>query len=94
MPLLTYCSYTPLPQLTNLLFYFDTDTIWVRPLEKNIRTFDAVGTYDWPYWNHPFPDIINFGVLLGKRNAPYWHKFQVGCGVSRQMEQNLEVGHR
>jgi len=57
--------------------YVDTDVVFVRPLDRDIRGYDAVGSYDWTYWNHPFPDTINFGVALGKRNAPYWHKFQV-----------------
>ena len=59
--------------------YVDTDAVFVRPLDRDIRGYDAVGSYDWPYWNHPFPDIINFGVALGKRNASFWHKFQVTC---------------
>ena len=57
--------------------YVDTDVVFVRPLDRQIRGYDAVGSFDWTYWNHPFPDTINFGVALGKRNAPYWHKFQV-----------------
>lgn len=56
--------------------YVDTDVVFVRPLDRQIRGYDAIGSYDWTYWNHPFPDTINFGVALGKRNAPYWHKFQ------------------
>lgn len=56
--------------------YVDTDTVFVRPLDRDIRAYDAVGTYDWTYWNHPFPDTINFGVAIGKRNAKYWHLFQ------------------
>lgn len=56
--------------------YVDTDTAFVRPLDKDIRAYDAVGTYDWTYWNHPFPDTINFGVAIGKKNAKYWHLFQ------------------
>ena len=56
--------------------YVDTDTIWTQKLDRNIRSYDAVGAYDWTYWNHPFPDTINFGVAIGKKNAPYWHKFQ------------------
>ena len=62
--------------------YVDTDVVFVRPLERDIRGYDAVGSYDWTYWNHPFPDTINFGVALGKRNAPFWHKFQVTCQLS------------
>ena len=56
--------------------YVDTDTAFVRPLDREIRGYDAVGTYDWTYWNHPFPDTINFGVAIGKRNAKYWRLFQ------------------
>ena len=57
--------------------YVDTDTVFVKPLDSRIRSYDAVATYDWTYWNHPFPDTINFGVSIGKRNAKYWHLFQV-----------------
>jgi hypothetical protein len=56
--------------------YVDTDVVFVKPLDYKIRGYEAVGTYDWTYWNHPFPDTINYGVAIGKRNAPYWHKFQ------------------
>ncbi len=56
--------------------YVDTDTIFVRPLDRDIRAYDAVGSYDWTYWNSPFPDTINFGVAIGKRNAKYWKMFQ------------------
>lgn len=56
--------------------YVDTDTIFVKPLDKDIRAYDAVGAYDWTYWNHPFPDTINFGVAIGKKNAKYWQMFQ------------------
>ena len=56
--------------------YVDTDTVFVKKLDRNIRGYDAVGSYDWTDWNTPFPDTINFGVAIGKRNAPYWHEFQ------------------
>ena len=56
--------------------YIDTDVAFVKPLDREIRAYDAVGTYDWTYWNDPFPDTINFGVAIGKRGAKYWHKFQ------------------
>merc|ERR1712168_380195 len=56
--------------------YVDTDTVFVKPLDTEIRSYDAVGSVDWTYWNHPFPDTINFGVAIGKRNAPFWTKFQ------------------
>ena len=56
--------------------YLDTDAVFVKPLNHFIRGFDAIATYDWTYWNHPFPDTINFGVMAGKKNATYWHHFQ------------------
>ena len=56
--------------------YVDTDTIWTKKLDTHIRSYDAVGAYDWTYWNHPFPDTINFGVAIGKKGAPFWHRFQ------------------
>lgn len=56
--------------------YVDTDTVFVNKLDRDIRAYDAVGAYDWTYWNHPFPDTINFGVAIGKRNAKFWQEFQ------------------
>ena len=56
--------------------YIDTDAVFVKPLTREIRAYDAVGSVDWPHWNPPFPDIINYGVAIGKRNATYWHEFQ------------------
>ena len=56
--------------------YVDTDTIWTQKLSRHIRSYDAVGAYDWPYWNQPFPDIINFGVAIGKKGASFWQQFQ------------------
>ena len=56
--------------------YVDTDTVFVRPLDYEIRGYDAIATYDFPEWDLPFPDIINFGVSAGKRGAPFWKLFQ------------------
>lgn len=56
--------------------YVDTDVAFVRPLDHEIRQYDAMATYDWTYWNDPFPDTTNFGVSMGKKGAPYWRKFQ------------------
>ncbi|CAH1784266.1 unnamed protein product [Owenia fusiformis] len=57
--------------------YVDTDAIFVKPLDDYIRGYDVVATYDWATgWVPPWPDIINFGVTLGKRGAPFWHLFQ------------------
>ena len=56
--------------------YLDTDAVFVKPLDHFIRSFDAVASYDWKLMNPPFPDVINFGVMAGKKNATYWHLFQ------------------
>ena len=56
--------------------YIDTNALFVKPLNHFIRGFDAIATYDWVDWNAPFPDVINFGVMAGKKNATYWHHFQ------------------
>ena len=56
--------------------YVDTDTVFVKPLDRQIRSYDAVGSYDWTDWHYPFPDIVNFGVAVGKRNATFWRLFQ------------------
>lgn len=56
--------------------YIDSDVIFVRPLDDNIRRYDAVACYDWVDWTRPYPNILNFGVTLGKRGAKFWKKFQ------------------
>ena len=56
--------------------YLDTDAVFVKPLNKFIRSFDAIASYDWKLMNPPFPDVINFGVMAGKPNATFWHLFQ------------------
>lgn len=56
--------------------YIDTDSVVVRPLDRETRAYDAVASFDWPPWSRPFPDVINFGVTAGKRNARYWHLFR------------------
>ncbi|KAK2147431.1 hypothetical protein LSH36_553g00005 [Paralvinella palmiformis] len=67
--------------------YVDTDTVFVKPLDREIRAYDAVGSYDWTYWNPPFPDTINFGVAIGKRNpsllarVPEVHEMVRGQGL-------------
>ena len=64
--------------------YCDVDTIWVQPLNPVLRGYDAVASYDWVYWDPPYPDIINFGVTLGKRGATFWHLFQRSMQYFRQ----------
>lgn len=56
--------------------YMDTDVVFVKPLDKRIRAYDAVATYDWADCSHPFPEFINFGVSVGKKGARFWHLFQ------------------
>ena len=56
--------------------YIDTDAIFVRKLDTDIRSYEAVGSYDWSDKYKPYPDIMNFGVAIGKRHAPYWREFQ------------------
>ena len=49
---------------------------YTQPSILYFYSYDAVGAYDWTDWNPPFPDTINFGVAIGKRNATFWHHFQ------------------
>lgn len=57
--------------------YSDVDAIFLRPPGRELRGYDAVASYDiLSEPSAPFPDIINFGVSLGKRNAPFWRRFQ------------------
>ena len=58
--------------------YLDTDTIMVKPLHANIRSYEAVASYDWVNWFVPFPDVINNGVMLGKPGAAFWRLFEEG----------------
>lgn len=37
--------------------YTDTDAIWVKPLSKAERGYDAVASYDWIDWSWPFQVI-------------------------------------
>ena len=53
--------------------YCDTDVIWLNPLPDHLRRYGAVASYDWPIMCPTFPDYINFGVTMGKRNDPFWH---------------------
>jgi len=57
--------------------YVDTDAIFVRPVPRWLRGYDAVASKDIRSSAYePFPDIYNFGVCLGKRNAEFWRRFQ------------------
>ena len=57
--------------------FSDTDAIWVRPLDNDMRAYDAVSTFEWSRFPGN-PNRINMGVTIGKRNAPFWQMFQVG----------------
>ena len=56
--------------------YTDTDAIWVKPIAEEDRGYEAVATFDWVDWANPYPDIVNFGISYGKRNAPFWRMFR------------------
>ena len=55
--------------------YVDTDVIFVRPIERELRSYDVVSVYALATNGH-FPHMINFGATMGKRNAPFWRLFQ------------------
>ena len=56
--------------------YLDTDAVFVRALDSEMRGYDAIASYDWIDWDHPFPAIINFGVTIGKKKAEFWRLFR------------------
>ena len=56
--------------------YTDTDAIWVKPLSREDRAYDAVASFDWVDWSWPYPDSVNFGISYGKKNAPFWQIFR------------------
>ncbi len=56
-------------------FYTDTDAVWINPVPDSLRVYDAVASYDWPQMYNVYPDYIQFGVLMGRRNARIWHYF-------------------
>ena len=54
--------------------YLDTDGVFVRPIEQNLRAYDVVASYGLK--NIPFfPHGIAFGGCMGKRNATFWSYF-------------------
>ena len=53
--------------------YCDTDVLWLNPIPEKLREYGAVAAYDWPIMRPTYPDYINFGVTMGKRNDPFWH---------------------
>ena len=57
-------------------YFSGADAIWVRPLDNDMRAYDAVSTVEWNLYPG-FPNRINLGVTIGKRNAPFWQMFQV-----------------
>lgn len=56
--------------------YIDTDAIFVKPLSKEMRSYDAVASLDFDLGNLYFPGVLNLGVTIGKRNAKFWHILQ------------------
>ena len=64
--------------------YMDTDTIWVRPIDRWLLGYDAVASLDWTQWDAPFPDLINFGVTLGKKGGKFWKLFRESMAFWRE----------
>ena len=57
--------------------YLDVDAIVVKPFDREIRAYDAVVNIDaMPSLYAPFPDVINNGVMIGKKDAKFWYIFQ------------------
>jgi len=53
--------------------YLDTDVVMVRPLTDQLRAYDVVVSYDCVnYWDMPFPDTLNLGVIVSKPAARFW----------------------
>jgi hypothetical protein len=56
--------------------YADIDAIFVRPLTPELRSYSAVATVDINTAVYTvYPDHISNGVMIGKRNAPFWRLF-------------------
>ena len=53
--------------------FIDWDAIFTRPLDDNVRGYDAVIGYDWfiPDEAKTFPEVINPGVLAAKRHSVF-----------------------
>ena len=56
--------------------YLDSDAIAVQPLSHRLRSYEAVLSIEPYSSSRPFPDIINDGVLVGKKNAQFLTLFQ------------------
>lgn len=56
--------------------YTDWDAVWVKPLDHEIRSYDAVVAPDWPTKLKPFPQTLNLGVMLAKPGSEYVKKLQ------------------
>jgi len=57
--------------------YLDTDAVVVKPFQREIRAYDAVVSLDgMASMFLPFPDVINNGVMIGKKYAKFWDIFQ------------------
>ncbi|OAF69245.1 hypothetical protein A3Q56_03021 [Intoshia linei] len=51
--------------------YIDFDAYFNKKIDINIVK-NVMASYDWVNWSHPFPNIINLGVVVSKRFAPFW----------------------
>lgn len=51
--------------------YIDTDAMFLKPLDEEIRAYDAVASHDVSR-RGSFPETYQNGILLGKRGAMFW----------------------
>ncbi|KAK2142207.1 hypothetical protein LSH36_985g01007 [Paralvinella palmiformis] len=58
--------------------YLDVDVIFVKPLSDDLRAYDAVMSIDFigSYWIEDYPNVLQSGVMLGKRGSQFWVEFQ------------------
>ena len=66
--------------------YTDVDAVWVNPIPRRLRAYDAVASYDWPQMYNNYPDYLNLGVMLGKSGAEYW---QAALGSMRSFKDDF-----
>ena len=62
--------------------YADVDAIFVRPLSKNLRAYEAVVSNDWIDWHPPFPGVLNLGIVVSKPGARFWELYLVSNTVT------------
>ena len=51
--------------------HVDPDLIFIKPFDSSMWRFDAIAAPS-SHMDPPFPAVINWGVFLGRPNAPFW----------------------